>query len=82
MREIKFRAKVIDEILWQTTQLKLDNYTDENIKEGGIVEGWLCYTDDGKPYILGDLIEANEEYTINEFWYPVDEDSIELIEVE
>ena len=56
----------------------------EKIKEqypDGIIVGNLCYYGN-TPYIIGDLVEANDEYCSPEFWYPVHLDSIELLEDE
>lgn len=75
----RFRAKVIDTVLNRITQLKIGQYTDNNLKDGGVVEGYLCYSEDGKPYILGELLEVTEEYLVNKYWYPVEEESIRLI---
>lgn len=45
-------------------------------KSSGIwVFGQLVYLD-GSPFIVGDLVEANEEYASLEWWYPVRKDSV------
>lgn len=67
MREIKFRGKSAMEIgEMDRIGLKHNN---------GWVYGNLVMC--GKqPYIVGDFIEVDEEYTINEYWCPVHAESL------
>ena len=60
MEENKFRGK-------STVNIK-----SMKIKKGDWVEGFLVYDDEDNPFIVGKLIEVNDEYTILEYWIPVD----------
>lgn len=57
MREIKFRGKALG-----------DGY---NFKEGEFVYGSLVFEGD-EPYIVGPVVEVNEDYIALEWWVPVD----------
>ena len=57
MREIMFRGKALE-----------DGY---NFKAGEFVYGSLVFEGDA-PYIVGPVIEANEDYIAHEWWVPVD----------
>lgn len=67
MREIKFRGKsklVIEEL----EELYVEH------SNGWVYGNLVMY---GKtPYIVGDFIEVDLEYTINEFWIPVIHESV------
>lgn len=67
MREIKFRGKsklVIEEL----EKLCVEH------SDGWVYGNLVMY---GKtPYIVGDFIEVDPEYTINEFWIPVIHESV------
>ena len=57
MREIKFRGKVLE-----------DGY---NFRAGEFAYGSLVFEGD-EPYIVGPIVEANEDYIAHEWWVPVD----------
>lgn len=62
MREKKFRGQLDDD---------LDFYEiDLHLKKGEWVFGNLI-TNDGVPYIVGDIMDCGSDYIILEFWYPV-----------
>jgi YopX protein len=67
MRELKFRGIVSD-----------DCEFDGNVifKKGHVVFGHLVRDDKGQPYILGDMIEVDNEMTLFETWIGVDENSV------
>ena len=67
MREIKFRGKSTMSIV------KMDRFGINH--NNGWVNGNLVMC--GKqPFIVGDFIEVDEEFTINEWWCPVHADSL------
>ena len=67
MREIKFRGKA------KASTKELDELGLKH--ENGWIYGHLVMY--GKiPYIVGDFIEVDEEYTINEFWVEVIPDTV------
>lgn len=67
MREIKFRGKasVQNEEL---NQLEVTH-------DFGWIHGSLI-TNGGKPYIVGDVVDASEEYIIHDFWVSVLPESV------
>jgi uncharacterized phage protein (TIGR01671 family) len=67
MREIKFRGKA---------KMSIEELDDLYLEhENGWVYGHLVMY--GKtPYIVGDFIEVDSEYTVNEFWVPVYPESV------
>ena len=68
MREIKFRGKA------KASTKELDELRLKH--ENGWVVGNLVMYDSKIPYIVGDFIEVDEEYTINEFWVEVIPDTV------
>lgn len=67
MREIKFRGKAKMPI----ADLDAEHFEHEN---GWFYGNLVMY---GKtPYIVGDFIEVDQEYTRNEFWIPAHPDSV------
>lgn len=67
MREIKFRGKA---------KMSIEKLNELGLKhENGWVYGHLVMY--GKtPYIVGDFIEVDSEYTVNEFWVEVIPDTV------
>jgi len=67
MREIKFRGKA---------KMSIEELNKLGLKhENGWVYGYLVMY--GKtPYIVGDFIEVDSEYTVNEFWVEVIPDTV------
>lgn len=67
MREIKFRGKA---------KMSIEELDDLYLEH----ENWWVYGHlvmYGKtPYIVGDFIEVDSEYTVNEFWVPVYPESV------
>ena len=62
MREMKYRGQLDDD---------LDFYEiDLHLKKGDWVYGNLI-TNDGVPYIVGDIMDCDSDYIVLEFWYPV-----------
>ena len=57
MREIMFRGKALED--------------GHNFKAGEFVYGSLVFEGD-EPYIVGPVVEANEDYIAHEWWVPVD----------
>lgn len=57
MKEIKFRGKALE-----------DGY---NFRAGEFACGSLVFEGD-EPYIVGPVVEANEDYIAHEWWVPVD----------
>lgn len=53
------------------------DFEEAKLKEGQWVHGNLVYKD-GDPYIVGDFIEVNEEYTILQYWYPVEKETLKM----
>ena len=67
MREIKFRGKV-------KTSIEELNELGLKHEKGWVVGNLVMY---GKtPYIVGDFIEVDAEYTVNEFWVEVIPDTV------
>lgn len=64
MREIKFRGKALG-----------DGY---NFKAGEFVYGSLVFEGD-EPYIVGPVVEVNEDYIALEWWVPVDPTTVECV---
>src|SRR5690625_5136263 len=67
MREVKFRGKAkatIEELIGKW--INHDN---------GWVYGNLIIND-GRPYIVGDIVEFTDDYILHEFWVPVHPDSV------
>lgn len=70
---MKFRAKV------DTSKLTMDEEWQEFFEEK-VTDGYIAgFYADG--YILGDLVESNDEYIIFEYWIPVHKDTVERVEV-
>lgn len=68
MREIKFRGK-------STMSLeKLEDMHFTDHENGWFYGNLIMYLE--TPYIVGDFIEADQEYVIPEFWTPVHADSV------
>ncbi len=67
MRQYKFRGKALHDIEKM--------YFDENepllVKKDDWLYGSLIYND-GRPYIVGTVIESDSEYIVLEYWYSVD----------
>ena len=67
MRTIKFRGK---------TKMSLEELNDIHVEhEDGWFYGHLVMYGN-TPYIVGDFIEVDQDYTINEFWVPVYPESV------
>jgi len=58
-------------------QLRYNGYCEEN---GGWVSGYLIYNE-GSPFIVGDVVESNEDYIALEYWWPVDIDTLTKVQV-
>ena len=69
MREIEFRGKPIfdDQDFW--------NECADLIQEDGFVYGNLINTKGGH-FIVGNVVEATEEYIDLEYWIPVDPETV------
>jgi len=67
MRDIKFRGKSVIEIE------ELDDLGIEH-KNGWITGNLVMFGDE--PFIVGDFIEVDHEYTINEFWAKAHPESV------
>ena len=65
-RIIKFRGKAV---LEEDDSVEL---TDRIVKQGDWVHGNLVFTDNGTPYIVGELVEVDVDYTALHYWIPVD----------
>ena len=65
MREIKFRGKAV---LEEDDSVEL---ADRIVKQGDWVYGNLVFTDNGTPYIVGELVEVDVDYTALHYWIPV-----------
>lgn len=75
MKIKKYRAiPNIDE----TNRLSERGVAPEYYKDG-YVYGYLLPYEDGTPFILGELIEATEEFATPMYWYPVIESTIEEV---
>lgn len=66
MRDYKFRGKAV---LEEDDSVEL---TDRIVKQGDWVHGNLVFTDNGTPYIVGELVEVDVDYTALHYWIPVD----------
>ena len=66
MRTIKFRGKAV---LEEDDNIELTNRI---VKHGDWVHGNLVFTDNGTPYIVGELVEVDVDYTVLHYWIPVD----------
>ena len=67
MREIKFRGKA---------ECSIERLNEIGIKhDNGWVYGHLVMYGE-TPYIVGDFVEVDEEYTFNEFWVKVYSESV------
>ena len=66
MRTIKFRGKAV---LEEDDSVEL---TDRIVKHGDWVHGNLVFTDNGTPYIVGELVEVDVDYTVLHYWIPAD----------
>lgn len=71
-REILFKAKPLST---NTDSLDPDDveWFHEMLDDEGFISGWYS---DG--YIIGNVIEADDEYIIHEFWCPVDKSTLQL----
>jgi hypothetical protein len=56
------------------------DFEESGIKEGQWISGNLVYKN-GKPYIVGNFVEVNDEYTILEYWYPVERETLKMEKV-
>lgn len=67
MREIKYRGKAVMSIE------DLDNMSFDHD------DGWFIgnlIVNNGEPWIVGDLMEVDQDYIVHEFWVKVDPDSV------
>ena len=67
MREIKFRGKAVT----STNELEEIGIEHEN---GWVYGNLVMYGN--TPYIVGDFVEVDQEYTVNEFWVAVHPESV------
>lgn len=66
MREIKFRGKTEDDMIFEDGKM---------IDKGTWVYGSLI-VNGNLPYIVGEVIESDSEYISLEYWYPCDKSTI------
>lgn len=66
MREIKFRGKTEDDMIFEDGKM---------IDKGTWVYGSLI-VNGNLPYIVGEVIESDSEYIALEYWYPCDKSTI------
>lgn len=67
MRDIRFRGKA---------EMEVEKLDEIGIKHD---KGWVIgnlIVDGGDPWIVGDLVEVDDEYIIHEFWVKVDPASV------
>jgi len=68
MREILFRGIVTSDFEWEDIE-------GERFRKGDFAYGQLVFNK-GEYYIVGELIEATDEYIAPEYWIPVDPETI------
>ena len=73
--KVKLKAKPKDNI---TDVYHLD-WLHSMLDEDGYVTGYYLKGPSGA-YLVGELIEADAEYTVLEYWVPVDESTLEVVE--
>ena len=73
--KVKLKAKPKDSIMGVYHLDWLHSMLDEE----GCVTGYYLKGPSGA-YLVGELIEVCEEYTVLEYWVPVDEDTLEVAE--
>ena len=71
---MKFKAKLKQELKKEMFEEDLWSFLQEHIDDEGYIYGWYV---DG--YIVGGMIEANDEYCSLEYWAPVIEGTVVLV---
>ena len=73
---IRYRAKPKDIIMGDEDSLEWLQWM---LDEDGCVTGYYLKGPSGV-YLVGELIEVDVEYTVLEYWVPVDESTLEVAE--
>jgi len=71
---MKFKAKLKQELKKEMFEEDLWSFLKEYVDDEGYIYGWYV---DG--YIVGKMLEANDEYCSLEYWAPVIEDTVVLV---
>ena len=72
----KYKAKPKDSIMGDEASREWLQWM---LDEEGCVTGYYLKGPSGA-YLVGELIEADAEYTVLEYWVPVDENTLEVAE--
>lgn len=72
---MRFKAKPTKELTKETVDEDLWYFMKEYVDDEGYVYGWYV---DG--YIVGGMVEENEDYCSLEYWVPVIKDTVVLVE--
>ena len=70
---MRFKAKPKEELTKEMVDEDLWYFLKEYVDDDGFIHGWYS---DG--FIIGHVIEADDEYIIHEFWCPVDKTTLQL----
>lgn len=71
---MKFKAKPKEELTEEIVDEDLWYFLKEYVDDEGYIYGWYV---DG--YIVGGMVEVNDEYCSLEYWVPVIEDTLVLV---
>ena len=74
--KVKLKAKPKDSITGDEASREWLQWM---LDEDGYVTGYYLKGPSGA-YLVGELIEADAEYTVLEYWVPVDENTLEVVE--
>ena len=72
--KVKLKAKPKDNIIDDD-----EEWLESMLDEDGYVTGYYLKGPSGA-YLVGELIEVDAEYTVLEYWVPVDEGTLEVVE--
>ena len=72
---MRFKAKPTEALTKEMVDEDLWFFMKEYVDDEGYIYGWYV---DG--YIVGGMIEANDEYCSLEYWAPVIKDTVVLVE--
>lgn len=72
---IKYKAKPKENIMGDTDS---SEWLESMLDKDGYIEGYYLKGPSG-PYLVGELIEVDQEYTVLEYWVPVDKNTLEVV---
>lgn len=79
---MKFKAQIdIDETDFEDEEgwIAWKDSSKNHLDEDNYVTGYYVETCGGTPYIVGKLVDVDEQYTVLDYWYPVIKETVEVV---